>query len=62
MNDDDNPIISTIQIIIVIWLITIINTTANDVNKIKHDIEILKLSHCYADESITSKAKEVSND
>lgn len=29
---------------------------------IQHDVEILKLSHCYADESITSKVKEVSND
>lgn len=48
-DDDDNPIISVIQIIIVIWLITTMNTAANDINKIKHDVEILKLSHCYAD-------------
>lgn len=49
MNDDDNPIISTIQIIIVIWLITMITNINSDVNQIKHDTEILKLSHCYAD-------------
>lgn len=48
-DDDDNPIIGVIQIIIVIWLITQITSIANDVNQIKHDVEILKLSHCYAD-------------
>lgn len=48
-DDDDNPIIVIIQIIIVIWLITQITSTASDVNQIKHDVEILKLSHCYAD-------------
>jgi len=29
---------------------------------IQHDVEILKLSHCYADESTTPKVKEVSNE
>lgn len=48
-DDDDNPIISFIQIIIVIWLITQISSAASDINQIKHDVEILKLSHCYAD-------------
>lgn len=47
-DDDDNPIISFIQIIIVIWLITQISSAASDINQIKHDVEILKLSHCYA--------------
>lgn len=48
-DDDDNPIIGVIQIIIVIWLITQITSIASDTNQIKHDVEILKLSHCYAD-------------
>lgn len=48
-DDDDNPIIGVIQIIIVIWLITQISSAASDINQIKHDVEILKLSHCYAD-------------
>lgn len=48
-DDDDNPIIGVIQIIIVIWLITQITSIASDINQIKHDVEILKLSHCYAD-------------
>jgi len=48
-DDDDNPIIGVIQIIIVIWLITQITSMASDINQIKHDVEILKLSHCYAD-------------
>ena len=47
-DDDDNPIIGVIQIIIVIWLITQITSMASDINQIKHDVEILKLSHCYA--------------
>ena len=59
MKDDDcNPIVGFIQIIIIIWLITMITNINNDVNQIKHDTEILKLSHCYADTPVTTNVKE----
>lgn len=53
--DDDNIVIGIIQIIIVIWLITTITNINSNVNQIKYDTEILKLSHCYADSKTDMK-------
>lgn len=57
MKDDDdvNHIVGIIQIIIIIWLITTITNINSNVSQIKHDTEILKLSHCYADTTTDMK-------
>ena len=52
-NNDDNPIIAFFFIVAFIFLLYEAWSIKAYVITIQHDVEILKLSHCYADESTT---------
>lgn len=59
MNNDDNDlsIPGFFVLIALIFLLYEAWSTKAYVITIQHDVEILKLSHCYADESTTTNLK-----
>lgn len=61
-NDSDGSILAIFFFIAFIFLLYEAWSIKAYVITIQHDVEILKLSHCYADESTTSKVKEITND
>ena len=57
-NDSDGFIPGLFVLIALIFLLYEAWSTKAYVITIQHDVEILKLSHCYADTSVTTKIKE----
>ena len=59
MNNDDNDvsILGLFFFVAFIFLLYEAWSTKAYVITIQHDVEILKLSHCYADESTTTNVK-----
>ena len=58
MKDDDSFIPGLFILVAFCFLLYEAWSIKAYVITIQHDVEILKLSHCYADESTTSKLKE----
>lgn len=57
-NDSDGFIPGLFVLIALIFLLYEAWSTKAYVITIQHDVEILKLSHCYADTSVTTNVKE----
>lgn len=56
-NDNDVSILGLFFFVAFIFLLYEAWSTKAYVITIQHDVEILKLSHCYADESTTTNVK-----
>ena len=61
-NDSDGSILGFFFFVAFIFLLYEAWSIKAYVITIQHDVEILKLSHCYAEESTTLKVKEKNND
>ena len=57
MNNDDGSIIAIFFFIAFIFLLYEVWSIKGYVIAIQHDVEILKLSHCYADTTVTTNLK-----
>lgn len=56
-NDNDVSILGLFFFVAFIFLLYEAWSTKAYIITIQHDVEILKLSHCYADESVTANIK-----
>ena len=57
-NDSDGSILGIFLFLALIFLLYEAWSTKAYVIAIQHDVEILKLSHCYADTPVTTNVKE----
>ena len=57
-NDSDGSILGIFLFLALVFLLYEAWSIKTYVITIQHDVEILKLSHCYADTSVTTNVKE----